>query len=133
LSGVIGFGAVGFPDYARAATIVFAAMAIIGGVMFLPMFSKAEAEDMDDKKKADVIGTDIESSGGTGAEITSHGTPDAPSLGGESIAVGVPGQTVIGTRVVQRGPGAGMRVTQIGPGVGFRSIASSGPPPKKDD
>lgn len=87
---------------------------------------------MSDKKIEPIIGTDIQNSGGgIGLDIQSVGTPEAPSLGGESIVHAQPGQSAIGTRIVQSGSGVGMRVVQSGPGVGFRSVVMSTKPDDK--
>lgn len=84
---------------------------------------------MANKTGVPLIGTDIESSGGgVGLDINSIGSAQSPSLGGESIVVAGPGQSAIGTRVVQNGPGIGMRITQTGPGTGFRSVVTIGKP-----
>ncbi|HMN70853.1 MAG TPA: hypothetical protein PKA55_03165 [Rhodoblastus sp.] len=118
-------------------SILIGAVLLVGGAiaLFISPTKAVEGKAMDNKEaQAPVVGVDIQGHGQVGAavEIVSTGTKDAPSLGGESTVHVQPGQSAIGTRVIQSGPGTGMRVIQNGPGVGFRStVIVGGPEPKK--
>lgn len=91
---------------------------------------KSDAEE----KSGLIVGTDIDNSGGgVGIEINSSGNNGAPSVGGESIVHVPAGQSAIGTRIIQRGPGTGLKVIQNGPGVGFRSVVIVGSPDTKSN
>ena len=115
-----------FPDLAKPLFALGIAMLVVGLFLCLPFAKKWKAIVMSDKTKPDVVGLDIENSGGgTGMEINSHGTPSAPSVGAVISATGIPGQSVTGVRVTQNGPGTGMRVVQTGPRVGMRVVVTA--------
>jgi len=108
---------------------------VLDAILLKPFIARTESvvesdmgEDESEKDKQ-IIGTDIQNdSGGIGLDIQSTGRLGEPSIGGESIVYAQPGQSVIGTRVTQSGPGIGMRVSQTGPGTGFRSVVVVGKP-----
>jgi hypothetical protein len=109
----------------------FAVLALGIGLIIVGLVATyKKAHVMSDKEKPPVIGLDIVGgkSREPALEILSNGTPGSPSIGWENIVHGLPNQSVIGTRVVQNGPGVGMRVVQNGPGIGFRSTVIIGKP-----
>lgn len=116
--------------------IIVGCIAILAGIggLALLWFTAPELTEIEMGKETKrlVVGLDIENKdGGVGLDIQSTGTSTSPSLGGESIVHAPLGQSAIGTRVVQSGPGVGMRVVQNGPGVGFRSVVIVGEPTEK--
>ena len=83
---------------------------------------------MAEQPKEPIVGLDIQNScGGVGMDIQNTG-----SLGAESVVQATNGQSVIGTRIGQTGPGIGMKIVQNGPGVGFRSVVTIRNEDKKD-
>ena len=114
------------PGYAYAAFWSGCVIIVVGICGMLWAIFHKEGHEMSNKDEP-TVGTDIQNSGGgIGLDIQSHGKPGAPSFGGESVVQVSPGQSAIGTRVVQTGPGVGMRVVQSGPGIGFRSVVVVG-------
>ena len=129
------FAPVMFPRYGTL-VFYFAMVVLLIGLAVLIWAVAHRGGDIDssDKDSDTIIGTDISNDGGgTGMDIELTGTPEQPSVGAESLAHATAGHGVIGTRVVQNGPGVGLKVVQNGPGVGFRSIAVSGSAEKKED
>lgn len=110
---------------------------LFGAVALLTLARFVQMGDSKHDAKTDGTGTIIGHSvvgnnqGGAALEIQSHGTSQNPSVGAEVSVMAPAGQSVIGTRVIQNGPGTGMRVIQNGPGVGFRSSVVIGPNGKK--
>lgn len=122
-------------------SILFGVILAVGGMMALFVSpsksqggpSKATGDRPEQAVQEPVVGLDVYGNGQSGPalDIQSNGTPSAPSIGSESTVYAQPGQSAIGTRVIQNGPGTGMRVIQNGPGVGFRSTVIVGNPPEQ--
>ncbi|MBB4007113.1 hypothetical protein [Allorhizobium taibaishanense] len=88
-----------------------------------------QSDDRPTKSNGIIVGTDINNSGGgVGMMVDSHSNGTVPSVGAESVVHVEAGQSAIGTRVVQSGPGVGLVVRQTGPGVGYRSVVIVGSP-----
>lgn len=95
-----------------------------------PVNLQSPADDSHAKQPAQVTGLEVsghsQGSGNPAMVIDSHGG----GSGAEFKAEGQPGQSVIGCRVTQTGPGIGLKVVQTGPGVGLECEATVKAPPK---
>jgi hypothetical protein len=128
---------------AAAGTVFIAAIALVGAFVVRPACGQSQAptncSNMSGTNNCgniynlnrapanvEIIGGP---NGGTTAEIQSNGSPGAPSVGMDLMTVVPPGQSGVGLRVIQTGPGTGLRVIQNGPGVGLRSTVIVGSPP----
>jgi hypothetical protein len=102
--------------------VLGASLFVWGGYVARDFWSAKAQTQMEQpmsNKDNSVTGMTIEGNrqGGTAAEVNVTGSVNQPApVGLEINAVGAPGQSVTGMRVIQNGPGTGLKVTVGGDG-----------------
>ncbi|MFG1205497.1 hypothetical protein [Xanthobacter flavus] len=126
---VSAFAPLAFPEHALLGFWLGIALFAVSCASLAWVLYRKEVVPVTNDKKNPIIGLDIKNeSGGIGLDINSEGSSGQPSVGMENIITAPIGQDVIGTRIIQRGPGTGLRVVQRGPGVGFKTVLRVGLP-----
>lgn len=111
-------------------SMVVGAVLLVGGAIW--QFVPAMAQTSSDNS---VTGMTVEGNGqGSAAadvSVTGSTNQSVPPVGLDVNAVGAPGQSVTGLKIIQRGPGTGLKITVGGDGSATGARVTVGAPPKQ--